>query len=65
MLAAISGVFTSNDSNIIQANVVSFDQTNARGTFLVGVRNVEHLTRIINALKKVKGVREVERRGTV
>ncbi|MGO8821146.1 MAG: RelA/SpoT family protein [Desulfomonilaceae bacterium] len=65
MLAAISGVFTSNDSNIIQANVVSFDETNARGTFLVGVRNVEHLTRIINALKKVKGVREVERRGTV
>ena len=65
MLAAISGVFTSNDSNIIQANVNSFNETNARGTFLVGVRNVEHLTRIINALKKVKGVREVERLGTV
>ncbi|MGC8605732.1 MAG: ACT domain-containing protein, partial [Desulfomonilaceae bacterium] len=65
MLAAISGVFTSNDSNIIQANVDSFDDTSARGIFLVGVRNVEHLNRIINALKKVKGVREVERLGTV
>lgn len=65
MLAAVSGVFTSNDSNIIQANVSSIDDTNARGVFLVGVRNVEHLTRIINALKKVKGIREVERLGTI
>lgn len=65
MLAAVSGVFTSNDSNIIQANVSSIDETNARGVFLVGVRNVEHLTRIINALKKVKGIREVERLGTI
>lgn len=65
MLAAISGVFTSNDSNIIQANVNSFGEHGAKGVFLVGVRNVEHLSRIINALKKVKGVREVERMGTV
>ncbi|MCL5124924.1 MAG: bifunctional (p)ppGpp synthetase/guanosine-3',5'-bis(diphosphate) 3'-pyrophosphohydrolase [Deltaproteobacteria bacterium] len=65
MLAAISGVFTSNDSNIIQANVNSFGEHGAKGIFLVGVRNVEHLSRIINALKKVKGVREVERMGTV
>ena len=33
MLATISGVFTSNDSNIIQANVNSFDQTNSAGNF--------------------------------
>ncbi|MGC8657539.1 MAG: RelA/SpoT family protein [Desulfomonilaceae bacterium] len=65
MLAAISGVFTSNDSNIIQANVNSFGEHSAKGVFLVGVRNVEHLNRIMNALKKVKGVREVERMGTV
>ncbi|MFA6222030.1 MAG: bifunctional (p)ppGpp synthetase/guanosine-3',5'-bis(diphosphate) 3'-pyrophosphohydrolase [Desulfomonilaceae bacterium] len=65
MLASISGVFTSNDSNIIQATVNTVDKTDARGIFMVGIRNVEHLTRIINALKKVKGVREVERLGTV
>ncbi len=65
MLAAISGVFTSNDSNIIQASVNSVNKTNARSVFMIGVKNVEHLTRIINALKKVKGVQQVDRLGTV
>jgi GTP pyrophosphokinase len=65
MLAAISGVFTSNDSNIIQASVNSVNKTNARSVFMIGVKNVEHLTRIINALKKVKGVQQVDRLGTI
>jgi GTP diphosphokinase / guanosine-3',5'-bis(diphosphate) 3'-diphosphatase len=65
MLAAISGVFTSNNSNIIQASVNSVNKTNARSVFMIGVKNVEHLTRIINALKKVKGVQQVDRLGTV
>ncbi|MCX5862711.1 MAG: bifunctional (p)ppGpp synthetase/guanosine-3',5'-bis(diphosphate) 3'-pyrophosphohydrolase [Deltaproteobacteria bacterium] len=65
MLAAISGVFSSNDSDIVQANVKTTDKLKAQGTFMVSVRNLDHLNRIMNALKNVKGVEKVERLGTV
>jgi guanosine-3',5'-bis(diphosphate) 3'-pyrophosphohydrolase len=65
MLATISGVFSSNESDIVQANVTVQDDQYAHGIFLVYVRNLEHLKRIIAALKNVKGVETVERLGTV
>jgi GTP pyrophosphokinase len=65
MLATISGVFSSNDSDIVQANVTTADEEMAYGTFVVYVRNLDHLTRIMSALKGVKGVLKVERLGTV
>jgi GTP pyrophosphokinase len=65
LLAAISGVFSSNDSDIVQANVKTQDELKAHGIFMVSVRNLEHLTRIMNALRNVKGVEKVERMGTV
>jgi (p)ppGpp synthase/HD superfamily hydrolase len=33
----------------------------ARGVFLVEVNNLNHLQRVISTLKRVKGVRAVER----
>ncbi len=63
LLANISGVFSSNDSDIVQANVQTVNEDSAHGTFMVSVKNLEHLTRIMNALKKVKGVEEVNRLG--
>jgi len=65
MLATISSVFSSNDSDIVQANVTTLNDLRAQGIFLVSVRDVDHLTRIMNALKNVKGVEKVERLGTV
>lgn len=65
MLATISGVFSSNDSDIVQANVTTQDEQFAQGIFLVYVRNLEHLKRITSALMNVKGVEKVERLGTM
>jgi GTP diphosphokinase / guanosine-3',5'-bis(diphosphate) 3'-diphosphatase len=61
LLEAISRVFTANDSNIVQVNVKSISNNKANGTFMVSVKNVEHLSRIINALGHIKGVDRVTR----
>ena len=65
MLSTISGVFSSNNSDIIQANVTTLNDIRAQGIFTVSVRDVDHLTRIMNALKNLKGVEKVERLGTM
>jgi GTP diphosphokinase / guanosine-3',5'-bis(diphosphate) 3'-diphosphatase len=65
MLANISGVFSSNDSDIVQASVKAVNEHQAQGLFMVSVKNLDHLTRIMNALRKVKGVERVARLGTV
>lgn len=64
LLATISGVFSSNDSDILEANLNAMNDDRAQGTFTVAVKNLEHLTRIMNALKSIKGVEKVERLGT-
>ncbi len=61
LLAVISGVFSSNGSDIKSANVKEGEDGMATGVFSVAVKNLEHLTRIMNALKSVKGVEKVER----
>lgn len=65
MLATISGVFSSNDSDIVQANIQAVNEHQAQGTFTVAVKNLDQLNRIMNALKNVKGVENVERLGMV
>ncbi len=61
----ISGVFSSNDSDIVQASLKTVDGDHAQGTFMVLVRDLAHLTRVINALKTIKGVELVERLGSI
>jgi GTP diphosphokinase / guanosine-3',5'-bis(diphosphate) 3'-diphosphatase len=65
LLATISKVFANNESDIVQANMKKINEEQAQGTFMVSVRNVEHLTRIMNALKSIKEVENVERLGTL
>lgn len=65
MLANVSGVFSSNDSDIVSANIKAMGDDHAQGIFMVSVKNLDHLTRIMNALRKVKGVEKVERLGTL
>jgi GTP pyrophosphokinase len=61
LLASISGVFSSNDSDIAEATVRTVDTNKASGIFSVYVKNLDHLDRIVSALKAVKGVDLVER----
>jgi len=63
LLAVISGVFSSNDSDIVQAHVQSINEDEAQGTFMVSVKDLDHLNRIMNALRSVRGVRKVDRLG--
>jgi GTP pyrophosphokinase len=65
LLHVISGVFSSNDSDIVQASLKTVDGDHAQGTFMVLVRDLAHLTRLINALKTIKGVELVERLGSI
>jgi GTP diphosphokinase / guanosine-3',5'-bis(diphosphate) 3'-diphosphatase len=66
LLAQISKVFANNDSDIVQVNIRTVnDDQEATGVFMISVKNVEHLTRIMNALKSLKEVEKVERISTV
>jgi len=63
LLSALSGVFSSNDSDIVEASIKTLNDDLAQGVFTAYVKDLEHLTKIINALKNVKGVEKVERLG--
>jgi guanosine-3',5'-bis(diphosphate) 3'-pyrophosphohydrolase len=66
LLAQISKVFANNNSDIVQVNIRTVnDDQEASGVFMISVKNVEHLTRIMNALKSLKEVEKVERISTV
>ena len=63
LLSALSGVFSSNDSDIVEASIKTLNDDLAQGVFTAYVKDLEHLTKIISALKNVKGVEKVERLG--
>ncbi|MBI5250349.1 MAG: bifunctional (p)ppGpp synthetase/guanosine-3',5'-bis(diphosphate) 3'-pyrophosphohydrolase [Desulfomonile tiedjei] len=65
MLATISGVIASADSDIVQANIKTVSDHYAEGTFMISVRNLDHLNSVMNALKSIKGVRKVDRLGVI
>ncbi len=61
MLADLANAITATGTNIRNAGVTSVDG-DARGTFLVEVNNLNHLTKVLSAIKRVRGVRAVERK---
>lgn len=61
MLAGITGAITNCEANIISASVHSTGDGKGVNNFVVDVQSLEHLTKVINALHKVKGVYKVER----
>jgi guanosine-3',5'-bis(diphosphate) 3'-pyrophosphohydrolase len=61
MLADLANAITATGTNIRNAGVTSVDG-DARGTFLVEVNNLNHLKKVITAIKRVRGVRAVERK---
>ena len=61
VLAGITGAITNCEANITSASVHSTPDRKGINTFEVDVQDLDHLTRVINALMKVKGVYKVER----
>jgi len=61
ILAAVTKVITKCESNILRASVFSTSDGKGVLNFEVDVQDVQHLTRVIEAIQKVKGVIQVER----
>jgi GTP pyrophosphokinase len=61
LLADISSSITSNQANIINAQVATTAEDRAIGTFQIEIRNLKHLQRITRSLEKIKGVLQVKR----
>lgn len=59
-LRDVSEAIASSDTNIISMDMKSEDSF-VHGKFLIEVRNLQHLTRVINKIDKVKGVVRIER----
>lgn len=60
-LANITRVITDCEANITSANVQSMADGKGVNVFGVDVQNLEHLNRVIQAVRKVKGVHKVDR----
>ncbi len=61
ILAAITRVITKCEANILRASVYTVADGRGIHNFEVDVHDVHHLTRIMDAIQKVKGVQQVER----
>jgi GTP pyrophosphokinase len=60
LLADIAAAVSATQTNIKNAGMKSMD-SRAIGTFIVEVKNLHHLQRVIKAIKRVNGVSSVER----
>jgi GTP diphosphokinase / guanosine-3',5'-bis(diphosphate) 3'-diphosphatase len=61
LFADIASTITGTNTNIKSANIIA-EELGMRGEFVVEVENLDHLTRVMNAVRRVKGVLSVERR---
>ncbi len=61
LLGEISNSISSNGANIRNARVDTTEDKKAVSTFEVEIRDLNHLNKVIRALGKIKGVRQVER----
>jgi GTP pyrophosphokinase len=53
-------ISTTLDTNIRSVNIESHDSF-FEGTFILQVKNTEHLTRVLEKVRKVKGMKRAER----
>ena len=61
VLAAVTKVITKCEANILRASVFSTNEGRGILNFEVDVKDVQHLTRVMKTVQKVKGVIQVER----
>jgi guanosine-3',5'-bis(diphosphate) 3'-pyrophosphohydrolase len=61
LVADIASTITTLNTNIKSVNIQA-EEMGMRGEFVVEVENLDHLKRVMNAIRRVKGVLSVERR---
>jgi GTP pyrophosphokinase len=61
LLADVSSSLSSNQVNILNAQVSTTEQDRAVSTFEIEIRDLRHLQRVTRSLEKVKGVLQVKR----
>ena len=61
LVADIANMVTQTNTNIKSVNIQA-EELGMRGEFVVEVENLDHLKRVVNAVRRVKGVISVERR---
>jgi GTP pyrophosphokinase len=61
ILATITKVITKNAANILRASVYSTNDGRGIHSFEIDVQDVQHLTRVMESVQKIKGVQQVER----
>jgi GTP diphosphokinase / guanosine-3',5'-bis(diphosphate) 3'-diphosphatase len=61
LVADIASTVTQTNTNIKSVNIQA-EQMGMRGEFVVEVENLDHLKRVMNAVRRIKGVLSVERR---
>ncbi|MEX2582140.1 MAG: bifunctional (p)ppGpp synthetase/guanosine-3',5'-bis(diphosphate) 3'-pyrophosphohydrolase [Gemmatimonadota bacterium] len=61
LVADIASTITTAQTNIKSVNIQA-EEMGMRGEFVVEVENLDHLKRVMNSIRKVKGVLSVERR---
>ena len=61
ILSNITGAITKGEANIIRASAYATGDGRAVNTFEIDVNDVAHLGRVIDAVRKLKGVQRVER----
>jgi GTP pyrophosphokinase len=57
----MTSAITKSEANIVRASAYSTGDGRAVNTFEIDVNDVTHLTRVLDAIRKVKGVQKVER----
>ncbi len=63
VLAGITAAITKSEANIARASAYTTRDGRAVNTFEIDVNDVAHLSRVMDAIRKVKGVNQVERIG--
>ncbi len=61
MLASVSNAISAEEANILEAKVTTYPDHRAVFRFIVEVADGKHLRRILSGIRKVEGVRRVER----
>ena len=60
MLADVANAITSTGTNVTEAGMRGVDG-NAVGTFLIQIKNLNQLNKVVTTVRKVRGVQDVER----
>ncbi len=61
ILASITAAITECEANIVSANVMAREGRWGENTFEIDVQDLDHLNKVFNSIRKIKGVKRVDR----